>query len=111
MTTLPPEGNQNPEGHQSPGLPPQQPGQQQPQQPPQQPQYQQQPPPQQPQYQQQQYQQQPQAPADPLNTVVLNYWLSVFFTWITGLIFWLMEKDKGNVKAADYHRENFNFAL
>lgn len=58
---------------------------------------------------QQQYAQQP--VGDPAGTITLNYWLSVFFTWIPALIFFLVEKDKGNRLANDYHRENLNFAL
>ncbi|MBP1326893.1 putative membrane protein [Leucobacter exalbidus] len=85
------------------------------------PQYQQPAAPQQPQYQQpgggqvppggyqQPYAQQP--TADPLSNITLNYWLSVFFTWIPALIFFLIEKDKGNRQALDYHRENLNFSL
>lgn len=117
MTTLPPEG-QNPEapGGQPLGDPaaPQAPV------PPQAP-----PAPQAPQYQQYQqpaggqvppgggyqqgYAQQP--VADPVSNITLNYWLSVFFTWIPALIFFLIEKDKGNRQAYDYHRDNLNFSL
>ena len=49
--------------------------------------------------------------ADPLNNVTLNYWLSVFFTWIPALIFFLIEKDKGDAKAYAFHRDNLNFSL
>lgn len=53
-----------------------------------------------------------QAPAsDPVSTITLNYWLSVFFTWIPALIFFLIEKDKGNQQAYAFHRDNLNFAL
>lgn len=88
----------------------------------QQPNYGQQAPAQQPPYQQhqppaqQQYQQTPQAPqfqqgaVDPAGTVVLNYWLSVFFGWIPGLIFFVTEKGK-NAFADDFHRQNLNFTI
>lgn len=55
--------------------------------------------------------QQPGAPADPANTIMLNYWLSVFFAWIPALIFWMMEKDKGDQRATQFHTENLNFSL
>lgn len=132
MTTLPPEGQdpQVPSGQpmSEPGVPqaPQPPQapippQQQAPVPPQQPQYQQ--PPQAPQYQQpaggqvppggyQQQQPYAQQPiADPVSNITLNYWLSVFFTWIPALIFFLIEKDKGNQQAYAYHRDNLNFSL
>ncbi|MCB1273935.1 MAG: DUF4870 domain-containing protein [Leucobacter sp.] len=55
---------------------------------------------------------QPAAPADAaLNTLNLNYWLSVFFVWLPALIFWLIEKDKGNARATQLHVANFNFSL
>lgn len=50
-------------------------------------------------------------PADPVNNIQLNYWLSVFFTWIPALIFWVIEKDKGNQRATEFHAANFNFSL
>lgn len=131
MTTLPPEGQgpqvpggqpagdpatpQAPQPPQAPVPPTQQP------QAPQQPQYQVPQHPQAPQYQQpsggqvppggyqQQYAQQP--VADPVSNITLNYWLSVFFTWIPALIFFIVEKDKGNRQAYDYHRDNLNFSL
>ena len=68
---------------------------------------------QQPQQPQQGYQQ-PQATAtatDPANTITLNYWLSVFFTWLPALIFWMIEKDKGNQRANEFHVANLNFSL
>lgn len=136
MTTLPPEGQDPqvpggqpssdpvaPQAPQAP-VPPQQPQYQQPQAPqaPQPPQFQPQAPPQAPQYQQpaggqvppgggyqQPYAQQP--VADPISNITLNYWLSVFFSWLPALIFFLIEKDKGNRQAYDYHRENLNFSL
>ena len=102
---------------------PQQPQFQQPAAPqqPQAPQYQAPQAPQAPQYQQpgggqvppggyqQQYAQQP--VADPVSNITLNYWLSVFFTWLPALIFFLIEKDKGNRQAYDYHRDNLNFSI
>lgn len=87
MTTLPPE---DPNAQQP--QPPQQPGQQ----------------PQQPQYQQPQ---QPAPAADPTSSITLNYWLSVFFTWLPALIFWIIEKDKGDQRATALHVANFNFSL
>lgn len=88
-------------------LPPEDPNAQQSQQPPQpqQPQY---APPQQPQ-QPPQYAQQP--VADPVSNITLNYWLSVFFTWLPALIFWIIEKDKGDQRATALHVANFNFSL
>lgn len=90
---------------------------------PQQPQYQ--VPPQQPQYQvppqqpQGGYAAPPAAPggyaqqpiADPVSNITLNYWLSVFFSWIPALIFFLIEKDKGNAQVRAYHADNLNFTL
>lgn len=55
--------------------------------------------------------QQPAAAGDPAGTITLNYWLSVFFTWIPALIFWIIEKDKGNQRATEFHVSNFNFSL
>ncbi|ALO67543.1 hypothetical protein AS189_14910 [Arthrobacter alpinus] len=60
-----------------------------------------------PQTQSQQYQQ---GAVDPAGTVVLNYWLSVFFSWIPALIFFLTEKGK-NSFADDFHRQNLNFSI
>lgn len=58
------------------------------------------------------YQQQPAAPAaDPVSNIQLNYWLSVFFAWIPALIFWIIEKDKGNARATAFHVSNLNFSL
>ncbi|WP_449278304.1 DUF4870 domain-containing protein [Leucobacter sp. GX24907] len=51
------------------------------------------------------------ATGDHSSTVTLNYWLSVFFVWIPALIFYLMEKDKGDQLANAYHRDNLNFSL
>ncbi len=55
--------------------------------------------------------QQPAPAGDPAGTITLNYWLSVFFTWIPALIFWIIEKDKGNQRATEFHVSNFNFSL
>lgn len=50
--------------------------------------------------------------ADPAaGTITLNYWLSVFFAWIPALIFWIIEKDKGNHRATAFHVANLNFSL
>ena len=133
MTTLPPDANNeggtpgaaDPSGgqvppQQPPAAPPpppaapQQPMGQQPQVPPHQPGgYQQPQAPQQPGAYQQPAggYQQPQQGGDPANMVTLNYWLSVFFTWLPALIFYFIEKDKGNQLATAYHRENLNFSL
>lgn len=52
------------------------------------------------------------APADQAgNNVVLNYWLSVFFVWLPALIFWLIDKDKGNARANAFNVANLNFSL
>lgn len=52
------------------------------------------------------------APADSaLSNITLNYWLSVFFAWIPALIFWIIEKDKGNQRATAFHVANLNFSL
>lgn len=52
-----------------------------------------------------------QAPADPVNNIQLNYWLSVFFSWIPALIFYFMEKDKGDPRVRAFHAANLNFSL
>lgn len=49
--------------------------------------------------------------ADPVSNITLNYWLSVFFTWLPALIFFLIEKDKGNPQARAFHAANLNFSL
>ncbi len=106
MTTLPPEANDG-EGAQQPADAPVPPA------PPAAPQYEAPPAaaPQQPQ-QAPQYQATPAPGAgDPVSNLQLNYWLSVFFTWIPALIFWLIEKDKGNQRATAFHVANFNFSL
>ena len=125
MTTLPPEENdgqaaeQHAAGEAAAQPTPSQPEAPAPQQPaapvppPAAPQYQAPPagayqqPPQQP----PQGYQQPQATTDPASTITLNYWLSVFFTWLPALIFWMIEKDKGNQRANEFHVANLNFSL
>ncbi len=63
-------------------------------------------------YQQpQQGYQQPQAAGDPAGTITLNYWLSVFFTWIPALIFYIIEKGKGQTPSYKFHVANLNFSL
>lgn len=49
--------------------------------------------------------------ADPASNITLNYWLSVFFVWVPALIFFLIEKDKGNPRSYAFHRDNLNFSL
>lgn len=49
--------------------------------------------------------------SDPVSNITLNYWLSVFFTWVPALIFFIVEKDKGNQRAYVFHRDNLNFSL
>lgn len=44
------------------------------------------------------------------STLSLNYWLSVFFSWIPALVFYLTEKDK-NALMDEHLKENMNFAL
>lgn len=120
MTTLPPEGQdgQDTGGQPTSDAPPAAPtppaAPQQPAAAPQQPQYQAPPagaqtPPAGGYQQPQQGYAQP--AADPVSNITLNYWLSVFFTWIPALIFFLIEKDKGNQQAYAFHRDNLNFSL
>lgn len=105
MTTLPPEDNNGAETPQQPA----QPAQPAPE-PQAAPQYQappaggyQQPAP--------GYQQPAAGGADPVSNIQLNYWLSVFFAWLPALIFWIIEKDKGNQRATAFHVSNLNFSL
>ena len=56
---------------------------------------------------QQQYQQ---GVADPASNVSLNYWLSVFFSWIPALIFFYTEKGKNSL-VDDFHKQNLNFSI
>lgn len=109
MTTLPPEENNGADTPATPPTPPAAPQYEAPQAPPQAP----------PHYEAPQYQA-PQPPAggyaapgaDPaVSSLQLNYWLSVFFAWIPALIFWVIEKDKGNQRATAFHVANFNFSL
>lgn len=44
------------------------------------------------------------------NRITLNFWLSVFFTWIPALIFYLTEQNKTG-RAMEYHKANLNFSL
>lgn len=51
--------------------------------------------------------------ADPnavFGTLTLNYWLSVFFTWLPALIFFLVEKGK-NPTVDTHNRQNLNFQI
>ena len=41
----------------------------------------------------------------------MNYWLSVFFIWLPALIFYIIEKDKGNPQVRALHAANLNSAL
>ena len=61
---------------------------------------------------QQSYGQQPyqQGAVDPANNVTLNYWLSVFFSWIPALIFFLVDKGKNSL-SDEFHRANLNFSI
>ena len=72
----------------------------------------QQPVQQQPAYGQPPVQQQPYQPGavDPANNVTLNYWLSVFFSWIPALIFFLVDKGKNSL-SDEFHRANLNFSI
>lgn len=47
---------------------------------------------------------------DPANNVTLNYWLSVFFSWIPALIFFMVDKGKGSL-VDEYHKANLNFSI
>lgn len=56
---------------------------------------------------------QPAGNADPnaaITTLTLNYWLSVFFTWIPALIFFFVERGK-NATVDAHNRANLNFQL
>ncbi|RGE19181.1 DUF4870 domain-containing protein [Leucobacter sp. wl10] len=124
MTTLPPEGQDGqetggqptsdaPPSAPTPPTAPSQPGAAS-----QQPQYQTPPPPQQPQYQAPPpggYQQPPagyaQPAVNPVSNLQLNYWLSVFFSWIPALIFFLVDKEKGDQRLRALHAANLNFSL
>lgn len=57
--------------------------------------------------------QQPAGAADPnaaITTLTLNYWLSVFFTWIPALIFFFIDRGK-NATVDAHNRANLNFQL
>lgn len=49
--------------------------------------------------------------ADPVGNLQLNYWLSVFFAWLPALIFWLIDKDKGNERLRQFDVANLNFSI
>ncbi len=49
--------------------------------------------------------------ADAMNNVKLNLWLSVFFSWIPALIFWVSQKDNVPENVRQLHRDNLNFTL
>lgn len=56
--------------------------------------------------------QQPYGAVDPAQSnITLNYWLSVFFTWIPALIFYVVDKDKQNPRLRALQTANLNFAL
>ena len=69
----------------------------------------------QPQYGQQQYGQpgygQPMYGGNEPGNIAVNLWLSVFFTWIPALIFFLVEKDKVNPIARKAAADNLSFQL
>ena len=48
--------------------------------------------------------------ADPAGNVALNYWLSVFFSWIPALIFFYTEKGKSGL-IDDFNKQNLNFSI
>lgn len=104
MTTLPPEPNDQQQP--VPPVPPQPETAPQYQQPQAAPQYQQ---PQQPAG----YQQPQAAPAagSGESNLALNYWLSAFFAWIPALIFFLVNKDKGDARLTEFDKANLNFAI
>lgn len=45
-----------------------------------------------------------------ITTLTLNYWLSVFFTWIPALIFFFIDRGK-NATVDAHNRANLNFQL
>lgn len=49
-------------------------------------------------------------PEQGYTTLTLNYWLSVFFSWIPALIFYFVEKGKNSV-IDEHNRVNLNFQL
>ena len=48
---------------------------------------------------------------NPMSTLTLNYWLSVLFTWIPALIFYILEKDRSTPQVRALHVANLNFSL
>lgn len=56
--------------------------------------------------------QNPQQPGavDSGNNVALNYWLSVFFSWIPALVFFLTDKGKNSL-VDDFNKQNLNFSI
>ncbi|RRD60708.1 DUF4870 domain-containing protein [Leucobacter sp. OH1287] len=46
-----------------------------------------------------------------LSNLQLNYWLSVFFTWIPALIFFLLNKETQSPREREYNAANLNFSL
>jgi len=49
--------------------------------------------------------------ANPVSNIQLNYWLLVFFTWIPALIFYIIDKDKGDQRLRQLQTANLNFTL
>lgn len=49
--------------------------------------------------------------ANPASNLQINYWLSVFFTWVPALIFFLIDKDKGDARVRQLDAANLNFSL
>jgi uncharacterized membrane protein len=58
------------------------------------------------------YQQPPMAsPDNGFSNLQLNLWLSVFFSWIPALIFWIVDKDKTANPVRKANADNFSFQL
>lgn len=55
--------------------------------------------------------QQPYASDPAQSNIVLNYWLSVFFSWIPALIFYIVDRDKQNPRLYALQTANLNFSL
>ncbi|WP_156761305.1 DUF4870 domain-containing protein [Microbacterium karelineae] len=51
------------------------------------------------------------APGQGTSNIVLNLWLSVFFSWIPALIFYLIEKDSATPIERKAAADNLNFQL
>jgi len=49
--------------------------------------------------------------ANPAGNLQLNFWLSVFFAWVPALIFFLVNKDKGDARLRQLDAANLNFSL